>query len=448
MSTSATSYAPAAPPPSVPRVHDAPAPCLHAHLNDVGRIKTHPAGLRSRFRDFSKRNIVAAYALFLVKGTLNWLSAFIFSPATAFTDPVNTSATLIVYPVINIVLGVLVAVLYVGSKLGGGWVIQLISDNYADGYSMANWVRASSFSALGTHRLTKSGQANPDIFCASSREAIDAARPFLTGQGAYEAGSSGEAIDLTLRSQSRRRRLSKLTRASRMPTSRSSRRASRLSCSSACATDSPPSVRTFSVPLAKALLLMSSIVYERNDKLVKEAADIFDRTQKKYTPGTHAYDVEMKRAEEKLLESEAKIKVQVRFSTLFLLVERDLTFLTCAGCEVEPRLRRHLGPLDRLRTVRVHLLHAARVVGQALHRPLLQGCVLLHKACSFPTTASKEANQAMKPHRHDARPVLRVARRRHHLQDLGRRLLRSRLWQGSLGLLRRPLRPQRRRRRL
>lgn len=152
MSTSATSYAPAAPPPSVPRVHDAPArderACLHAHLNDVGRIKTHPAGLRSRLRDFSKRNIVAAYALFLVQGTLNWLSAFIFSPATAFTDPVNTFATLIIYPVINLVLGVLVAVLYIGSKFGGGYLIQIISDNYADGYSMANWVRASSFSAL------------------------------------------------------------------------------------------------------------------------------------------------------------------------------------------------------------------------------------------------------------------------------------------------------------
>lgn len=71
---------------------------------------------------------------------------------------------------------------------------------------------------------------------------------------------------------------------------------------------------------------MSSIVYERNDKLVKEAADIFDRTQKKYTPGTHAYDVEMKRAEDKLLESEAKIKVQVR-SALLLVVEGRLDLL-------------------------------------------------------------------------------------------------------------------------
>lgn len=147
MSTLSTTYAPAAPPPPVPGVHDASPrderACLKSHLRDVGHIRTHPAGLRSGFRDAAKRNIVAAYAYFLVQGVLQWLSAFIFSPATAFTDPLNTFATLIVYPVINIALGILVAVLWVGSRLGGGWVIQLISDNYADGYSMANWVRAS-----------------------------------------------------------------------------------------------------------------------------------------------------------------------------------------------------------------------------------------------------------------------------------------------------------------
>lgn len=53
---------------------------------------------------------------------------------------------------------------------------------------------------------------------------------------------------------------------------------------------------------------MSALVYERRDALVNEAADIAYAASKKYAKGTTQYDLEMTRAENKLAESEERIK--------------------------------------------------------------------------------------------------------------------------------------------
>ena len=66
--------------------------------------------------------------------------------------------------------------------------------------------------------------------------------------------------------------------------------------------------RIFSVPLARIFLAMSALVYERRDALVNEAADIAYAASKKYAKGTTQYDLEMTRAENKLSESEERIK--------------------------------------------------------------------------------------------------------------------------------------------
>ena len=66
--------------------------------------------------------------------------------------------------------------------------------------------------------------------------------------------------------------------------------------------------RIFSVPLARIFLAMSALVYERRDVLVNEAADIAYAASKKYAKGTTQYDLEMTRAENKLSESEERIK--------------------------------------------------------------------------------------------------------------------------------------------
>ncbi|GAA5964533.1 hypothetical protein JCM8115_003911 [Rhodotorula mucilaginosa] len=66
--------------------------------------------------------------------------------------------------------------------------------------------------------------------------------------------------------------------------------------------------RIFSVPLARIFLAMSALVYERRDALVDEAADIAYAASKTYAKGTTQYDLEMTRAENKLSESEERIK--------------------------------------------------------------------------------------------------------------------------------------------
>ena len=53
---------------------------------------------------------------------------------------------------------------------------------------------------------------------------------------------------------------------------------------------------------------MSALVYERRDALVNEAADIAYAASKTYAKGTTQYDLEMTRAENKLSESEERIK--------------------------------------------------------------------------------------------------------------------------------------------
>lgn len=72
------------------------------------------------------------------------------------------------------------------------------------------------------------------------------------------------------------------------------------------------SVRVFSLPLARVSLLMSSLVYERDDALVDEAAHVMERAQARFPITSPEYAAETRRAEALIVQSERLIKDKVR----------------------------------------------------------------------------------------------------------------------------------------
>lgn len=86
------------------------------------------------------------------------------------------------------------------------------------------------------------------------------------------------------------------------------------------------SVRIFSIPLAKALLLMSALVYERKDEFVVLASELTAQAQRIQNDTEHR-DRLLKEAEAQLDKSEEVIKQQVCFRSLSFsptLVETSL----------------------------------------------------------------------------------------------------------------------------
>ena len=75
------------------------------------------------------------------------------------------------------------------------------------------------------------------------------------------------------------------------------------------------SVRIFSVPLAKALLLMSALVYERKDEFVVLASELTAQAQRIKNDTEHR-DRLLKEAEAQLDKSEEVIKDQVSSPSL------------------------------------------------------------------------------------------------------------------------------------
>ncbi|KAG0658481.1 hypothetical protein C6P46_005724, partial [Rhodotorula mucilaginosa] len=197
-------------------------------------------------------------------------------------------------------------VFWVGGKIGLDKVIDWASDKWADGYSMPNW-------------------PSQDLFDTESIIALQAARPILQGDGAYIPPSTARL--LTVATQDDNPDFTRLATG-----------------------------RIFSVPLARIFLAMSALVCERRDALVNEAADIAYTASKTYAKGTTQYDLEMTRAENKLSESEERIKREA--------AKWGLAFDGVTDLSYEPQL--DLGSLCS------HLLYADRTRPEALYRPLLQ----------------------------------------------------------------------------
>ncbi|GAA5870457.1 hypothetical protein JCM8547_004037 [Rhodosporidiobolus lusitaniae] len=225
------------------------------HLADLRRVAKSQS-IRASFGYLAKRSVPISFLFFTGQALKTiWLTALL-SPATIVSDPLGTLAGLLFYPIIWIGLGTAVFVFWILSMLQGQKVIDYLSDKYAEGWSMVNW-------------------PNPQIFDRSSRQAVGEAREWLTGEKpttvVEEVAITEENPDFT----------------------------------------TTKTTRIFSLPLARAFLLMSALVYERSDKNVRQASDIAFNATQKYKPGTDSYKREMKRAEGAILESEKKIKDKV-----------------------------------------------------------------------------------------------------------------------------------------
>ncbi|BGP51022.1 hypothetical protein JCM10450v2_006948 [Rhodotorula kratochvilovae] len=229
-----------------------PTSPVHNHLEDLGRICKAQREKRS-VSQWARQNIVIAFLLYVAKNVRTFLWTLVVSPASIVTDPLSTTATLVVYPVVTTILLGAVVGLYLFSLLGGKRVVDWLSNRYAGGWSVVNW-------------------ADPTIFGPRSLMAIKDARGTLSGQ-----------VETTVVQQ-------------------------------AALEDASPdftamkTVRVFSLPLARTLLLMSAIVYERDDSLIDDAAHVVMRAQERYAVGSPEYAGEMQRAEDLIGRSEKLIK--------------------------------------------------------------------------------------------------------------------------------------------
>lgn len=78
---------------------------------------------------------------YIQKNLSSYFTVLFFTPASVILNPVNTFATLIIYPVLFVLLAVVVVIFKAASELGvGGWINKL-SEKYGGGYSFINWVR-------------------------------------------------------------------------------------------------------------------------------------------------------------------------------------------------------------------------------------------------------------------------------------------------------------------
>ncbi|KAG0653224.1 hypothetical protein C6P46_003310, partial [Rhodotorula mucilaginosa] len=110
----------------------------------------------------ARTNVVFALIVYLLRSLRNFVWTLVFSPATAFLDPVGTFAGLIITPVVAVGVALCCVVFWVGGKIGLDKVIDWASDKWADGYSMPNW-------------------PSQDLFDTESIIALQAARPILQG---------------------------------------------------------------------------------------------------------------------------------------------------------------------------------------------------------------------------------------------------------------------------
>lgn len=176
--------------------------------------------------------------------------------------------------------------------------------------------------------------------------------------------------------------------------------------------------RIFSVPLARVFLAMSAIVYERKDALVNEAADIIYQASKKYTKGSHQYDVEVQKAQAKLVQSEQTIKTWAAKMGLAFDGVSDLSSNSSAFASL------FATPVGSSQKPFIVLCFK----GESLLPRLLCNVVKLIRL--FPSQNN----------RHDTDRLRRMARRRFDLQDWRVGLVRTGIGRCARRLLHRSLR--------
>jgi hypothetical protein len=116
-----------------------------SHASELANLTSEPKS-RQSWTQQAKSSVPLAFALYLWNTLTSWIWTFVTSPASILLDPLSTLTALIVYPVVWIGLGVATFVFWIAGLSGGGKLIELVSDKFAKGYSVVNWVSDFSLS--------------------------------------------------------------------------------------------------------------------------------------------------------------------------------------------------------------------------------------------------------------------------------------------------------------
>jgi hypothetical protein len=188
---------------------------LHQHANEISSLSTPSTGPSPpRAVSLKKHPNDLLAAIHYIHHTItNYVFALLTSPQTVFADPVGTIFALIVIPPLHIALFVVQVMFLVGGWLGAGKVIDWFSKEYGYGYSAVNMLYPSIFddsTAIPIHTAARSSLNNPYAFPSTSQQPSQ---------------------------------------------------------------DAPPA-RYFNLDIAKSLLVLCALVYERDDQYVIEAGKV------------------------------------------------------------------------------------------------------------------------------------------------------------------------------
>ncbi|KAK4052704.1 hypothetical protein OIV83_001991 [Microbotryomycetes sp. JL201] len=170
-------------------------------------------------RQAAEYSTLISLVRFIFKNVASWIKTLILAPATIFLDPLSTGMALVVWPFVFFGLFIETLVLRVVMSIGGRWAIHQISETWCERYSVVNW-------------------PNPEIFTSQeTKQAILSAKATLCGVATTipnvpAPGTTNVDMDPEL-----------------------------------------ATTRIFDLDVARTLLVMSSLVYERDDDSVRKAAD-------------------------------------------------------------------------------------------------------------------------------------------------------------------------------
>ncbi|GAA5848919.1 hypothetical protein JCM9279_004665 [Rhodotorula babjevae] len=229
------------------------APIL-SHVQELYSFAKYRKSPFERLRASGPAQAIISAVLFCWRGAVSLIWDVILSPSTYLSDPAQSLAILVVYPLFGTVIFLLGIVFALGRIGGyGDSLIDYISDRWAKGYSIVNW-------------------ANPDLFTELA-PSIDEAQAYLDGS---KPTTDYQDWPLDPMAPVRESTL----------------------------------VRTIPLPLVRAFLAFNALVYERKDQLVIQAKEVVSTAYQAFGDTSDAFYEQLENAAQKLVLSESTIAAQ------------------------------------------------------------------------------------------------------------------------------------------
>lgn len=113
---------------------------LHGHAAELAHLETTTHSWKQSWIKMAKNSTFLAFVRYVLKACAGWVRTLVLSPVDIFFDPTSVIASLIIYPVIFVFLGIAELFLRIFGLLGGQHLLTYLGDKFADGYSIINWV--------------------------------------------------------------------------------------------------------------------------------------------------------------------------------------------------------------------------------------------------------------------------------------------------------------------